>query len=248
MSSAREVTGGTRSGWPAASTPMRSAPSRVARRRRSGQPSCCTWATTTRSHSSPLERWAVSSRTAAPRTPRSASVSAGSCWATTLAKNAATPTWSRWSTARDARSKRATIASRSRWARRAPGAGDVDLAAQPLGPRRRRPQVPEQVLDARALGQHPGAVARAGWRGRRPARRRDPRSRRGSPTRRRPAAAARARCAGHRGRPAPSRGCGGGVRARGGRRRRGRRAATAAATRRDRGRGSRESRGRRCRG
>ena len=62
----------------------------------------------------------MSSRTAEPRTPRSARVSAGSCWATTLAKNAATPTWSRWSTAREARSKRATIASRSRWARRAP--------------------------------------------------------------------------------------------------------------------------------
>ena len=39
---------------------------------------------------------------------------------------------------------------------RAPGTGsaEVDLAAQPLGPRGRRPQVPQDVLDAGAVGQH----------------------------------------------------------------------------------------------
>ncbi len=227
---------------------MRSAPSRVVRRRRSGQPSCCTWATTTRSHSSPLERWAVSSRTAAPRTPRSARVSAGSCWATTLAKNAATPTWSRWSTAREARSKSATIASRSRWARRAPAPARSTWRRSRSGHDvddhrcQSRSSTPARSASIRA------PVGEQGRRGQRPARRRVPRSRRGTRPRRPPAAAARARCAGRRGRPAPSRGCGGGGRARAGRRRRGRRAARAAATRPGRGRGSRASRGRRCRG
>ena len=62
---ARVVTGATRP-----SLPMRSARSSVARRRRSGQPSSWTWATTTSRHSRPLARWAVSSRTASPRMPR----------------------------------------------------------------------------------------------------------------------------------------------------------------------------------
>ena len=60
----REVSGGT-----SPSRPIRSAPSSVLRRRRSGQAPSWTWATTTRSHSRPLDRWAVSSRTASPRTP-----------------------------------------------------------------------------------------------------------------------------------------------------------------------------------
>src|SRR4051795_11489489 len=59
--SSRAVRGGTSS-----PRPIWSACSIVDRRRRSGQASCCTWATTTRSHSRPLDRCAVSSRTGAP--------------------------------------------------------------------------------------------------------------------------------------------------------------------------------------
>ncbi len=86
---------------------MRSARSRVARRRRSGQAPSCTWATTTRRHSRPLDRWAVSSRTASPRMPWSASVSAGISWATRVARNASTLVWPRCSSARAAVSKSA---------------------------------------------------------------------------------------------------------------------------------------------
>ena len=68
---------------------MRSACNSDARRRRSGQASAWTCATTTSRHSSPLDRCAVSRRTAAPRTPRSDSVSAGICWATSVARKLA---------------------------------------------------------------------------------------------------------------------------------------------------------------
>src|SRR4051794_41092613 len=56
---------------------MRSACSSDERRRRSGQASSWTWATTTNRHSRPLERWAVSSRTASPRRARPALVGGG---------------------------------------------------------------------------------------------------------------------------------------------------------------------------
>ena len=61
----------------------------------------------------------MSRRTAAPRAPRSASVSAGICWATSVARNSRRPTWSRVSSARAAASNSAQIESRSRCARRA---------------------------------------------------------------------------------------------------------------------------------
>ena len=92
------------------------------RRRRSGQASCWTWATTTRSHSRPLDRWAVSSRTASPRTPCSARVSAGICWRRdrkSWTPASPTPRPRLLLGLRAAASKRATTESRSRWARRA---------------------------------------------------------------------------------------------------------------------------------
>ena len=124
----------------------------------------------------------------------------------------------------------------------------VDLAAEPLRPRGARPQVPEDVLDAGAVGQHLGARGAAGWPGMRRARRRGPPSRRGSRARPPRAAAARGTYGGRSRRAAPSRACGGVARGRAGRRRRGHRAVRGAATRSGRGRGSRASPGRRCRG
>ncbi len=81
------------SGGSSPSRPIRSACSREPRRRRSGQAPSWTWATTTSRHSRPLARWAVSSRTASPRTPRSARVSAGICWAAGCRGSSRTLVW-----------------------------------------------------------------------------------------------------------------------------------------------------------
>ena len=61
----------------------------------------------------------MSSRTASPRTPCSARVSAGICWARSDSTKFTTLVWPRCSSARAAVSKRAQIASRSRCASRA---------------------------------------------------------------------------------------------------------------------------------
>ena len=159
-------TGGSRP-----STPIRSAWSRVPRRRRSGQASSCTCATTTSRHSRPLERWAVSSRTASPRTPRSASVSAGICWAASVSRKLAHAVWPRCSSARAAASNSAhdgvevavgepgrvaagsTAAARSRAARRC---RPTAPRAPPRPCRRRRAR---RVARAQQVGQAGGAAA-----------------------------------------------------------------------------------------
>ena len=138
------------------------------RRRRSGQPSSCTWATTTSRHSSPLDRWAVSSRTASPRTPRSASVSAGICWARSVVEEARRR-WCGRAAPRRGRpsSNSAQIASRSRWASRAADRRPTATArAAGAGQRVPAQSVPEHLLGGRAA-RRAGAGRRASRRGQR---------------------------------------------------------------------------------
>ena len=144
--------------------PIRSARSIVERRRRSGQPSSCTWATTTSSHSRPLERWAVSSRTASPRTPCSARVSAGICWASSLCRKSArlgagdgcyVALLGLAGGRVEQRDDRIEVAVGP--AGRSPAV--VDGAAQALGPVGAGPEQPERLLHGAAVRERRGGGA-----------------------------------------------------------------------------------------
>ena len=99
-----------------------SAPSSEPRRRRSGQISSWTPATTTTSHSRPLDRCAVSTRTQSSRTACSASVSPAISWPARLSANRPGAPGGMVSAKWAALSNRASTASRSR------------SAAAPAGP------------------------------------------------------------------------------------------------------------------
>ena len=129
----------------------------------------------------PWTRWAVRRRTAAPRAPRSASVSAGICCCTRVARKARTPTWSRCSSARAATSKSAQTESRSRWARRAappPRSTERRSRGRPAGARPERSRAAPRRRRPRPA---PRGRRRAAGRARGPGPPRRPRARRGSP-------------------------------------------------------------------
>ena len=135
----------------------------------------------------------MSSRTASPRTPRSASVSAGISWARRVSRNSRTLVWPLLLLGAGGGSNSAQIASRSRWASRAP------LAAAPGWRARSRaapvgavPQRPEHLLGgarrrrapARAWASRPASRgARRAGSPSRPVERRRARARRGGPAR-----------------------------------------------------------------
>ncbi|MCF0093875.1 hypothetical protein B0E54_02715 [Micromonospora sp. MH99] len=99
---------------PASTSTSRSDPSRLPRRRRSGQMPSCTPAIATRSHSRPFAACAVSSRTAAPRSAVGAMVSAGRSWASTWSRKTSVRAPGSRSVKRAAASKSTSTASRSR--------------------------------------------------------------------------------------------------------------------------------------
>ena len=152
-----------RSAARAPSVPIRSAPSSVDLRRRSGQPSCWTCATTTSRHSRPLARWAVSSRTAAPRAPRSAKRVGGDLLGDQgreeLACADAVAGLLRPGGRVEQGADRVEVAVRAT----SGAAAELDRAPQPGRPAGARPQGPEQLLGGGAdveLG--PGATDELG--------------------------------------------------------------------------------------
>ena len=126
------------------------APSTDPRSRRSGQLCSCTPATTTTSHSRPLDRCAVRTRTQSSRTARSASVSPTISCPARLSANRPGEPGGMVSAKCAALSNRASTASRSRSAAAPAGAarrgGLLPLRGQP----RRIPDGPEHVLGVAA--------------------------------------------------------------------------------------------------
>ena len=113
-------------------------PSREPRCRTSGQVPSCTPATTTRSHSRPLARWAVSTATASPDGARSASVSPAISWPARLSRNSRVDPCGSRAVNLAAASNSATTASRSASAS-APREPPAALSRLPLRPRGRMP-------------------------------------------------------------------------------------------------------------
>ena len=126
-------------------------PSREPRRRRSGQVSSWTPATTTRSHSRPLDRCAVRIRTASSRVACSASVSPAISWPARLSMNRPGAPGGSVSVNRLAASNSASTASRSRSAA-APAAPPAVLAACQTGARPEASQTAQRVSSAVSAG------------------------------------------------------------------------------------------------